>query len=170
MQLRLGVCVLSADIRKRERKLLEKAGFVQSGNSALAPIASTIAIVSTFTCHILLRRKLTAPVVRTAPPPSPALALTTQWRGARLTATLRVHGGARGTVNVATQPDTWKHTLRPHKPLPVASYSGPTISEPPPSASRGNLYVPHTYVPFPLVSATAPLAVAPRCGGAGFSP
>ncbi|XP_040838073.1 ATP-binding cassette sub-family C member 12 isoform X2 [Ochotona curzoniae] len=50
------------DIRKRERKLLEKAGFVQSGNSALAPVASTIAIVLTFTCHILLRRKLTAPV------------------------------------------------------------------------------------------------------------
>ncbi|KAM5207793.1 LOW QUALITY PROTEIN: ATP-binding cassette sub-family C member 12 [Hipposideros larvatus] len=50
------------DIRKRERKLLEKAGFVQSGNSALAPIASTIAIVLTFTCHILLRRKLTASV------------------------------------------------------------------------------------------------------------
>lgn len=50
-------------IRKKERKLLEKAGFVQSGNSALAPIASTIAIVLTFTCHILLRRKLTAPVV-----------------------------------------------------------------------------------------------------------
>ncbi|XP_044777988.1 ATP-binding cassette sub-family C member 12 [Neomonachus schauinslandi] len=50
------------DIRKRERKLLEKAGFVQSGNSALAPIASTIAIVLTFTCHILLRRGLTAPV------------------------------------------------------------------------------------------------------------
>ncbi|KAI4571873.1 hypothetical protein MJG53_013979 [Ovis ammon polii x Ovis aries] len=49
-------------IRKKERKLLEKAGFVQSGNSALAPIASTIAIVLTFTCHILLRRKLTAPV------------------------------------------------------------------------------------------------------------
>ncbi|XP_058562789.1 ATP-binding cassette sub-family C member 12 isoform X5 [Neofelis nebulosa] len=50
------------DIRKRERKLLEKAGFVQSGNSALASIASTIAIVLTFTCHILLRRRLTAPV------------------------------------------------------------------------------------------------------------
>ncbi|KAF4010671.1 hypothetical protein G4228_001928 [Cervus hanglu yarkandensis] len=49
-------------IRKKERKLLEKAGFVQSGNSALTPIASTIAIVLTFTCHILLRRKLTAPV------------------------------------------------------------------------------------------------------------
>ncbi|XP_069406442.1 ATP-binding cassette sub-family C member 12 isoform X4 [Ovis canadensis] len=49
-------------IRRKERKLLEKAGFVQSGNSALAPIASTIAIVLTFTCHILLRRKLTAPV------------------------------------------------------------------------------------------------------------
>ncbi|XP_011844538.1 PREDICTED: multidrug resistance-associated protein 9 [Mandrillus leucophaeus] len=51
-----------ADIRRRERKLLEKAGFVQSGNSALAPIVSTIAIVLTFSCHILLRRKLTAPV------------------------------------------------------------------------------------------------------------
>nr|XP_060506804.1 ATP-binding cassette sub-family C member 12 isoform X1 [Panthera onca] len=50
------------DIRKRERKLLEKAGFVQSGNSALASIESTIAIVLTFTCHILLRRRLTAPV------------------------------------------------------------------------------------------------------------
>ncbi|XP_045298609.1 ATP-binding cassette sub-family C member 12 isoform X3 [Leopardus geoffroyi] len=50
------------DIRKRERKLLEKSGFVQSGNSALASIASTIAIVLTFTCHILLRRRLTAPV------------------------------------------------------------------------------------------------------------
>ncbi|XP_042637639.1 ATP-binding cassette sub-family C member 12 [Orycteropus afer afer] len=50
------------DVRKRERKLLEKAGFVQSGNSALAPIVSTIAIVLTFTCHILLRHKLTAPV------------------------------------------------------------------------------------------------------------
>ena len=50
-------------IRKKERKLLEKAGFVQSGNSALAPIASTFATVLTFTCHILLRRKLTAPVV-----------------------------------------------------------------------------------------------------------
>ncbi|XP_020011029.2 ATP-binding cassette sub-family C member 12 [Castor canadensis] len=50
------------DIRKRERKILEKAGYVQSGNSALAPIVSTIAIVSTFTCHILLKRKLTAPV------------------------------------------------------------------------------------------------------------
>ncbi|XP_037672018.1 multidrug resistance-associated protein 9 [Choloepus didactylus] len=49
-------------IRKRERKLLEKAGFVQSGNSALAPIVSTIAVVLTFSCHILLGRKLTAPV------------------------------------------------------------------------------------------------------------
>lgn len=56
-------CFSLLGIRKKERKLLEKAGFVQSGNSALAPIASTIAIVLTFTCHILLRRKLTAPVV-----------------------------------------------------------------------------------------------------------
>nr|XP_012805668.2 ATP-binding cassette sub-family C member 12 isoform X1 [Jaculus jaculus] len=50
------------DIRKREKKLLQKAGYVQSGNSALAPIVSTMAIVSTFTCHILLKRNLTAPV------------------------------------------------------------------------------------------------------------
>uniref|UniRef100_A0A2K6FZQ9 ATP-binding cassette sub-family C member 12 n=1 Tax=Propithecus coquereli TaxID=379532 RepID=A0A2K6FZQ9_PROCO len=55
------------DIRRRERNLLEKAGFVQSGNSALAPVASAVAIVLTFSCHILLRRKLTAPVVRAAP-------------------------------------------------------------------------------------------------------
>uniref|UniRef100_A0A8C6AIQ6 ATP binding cassette subfamily C member 12 n=1 Tax=Monodon monoceros TaxID=40151 RepID=A0A8C6AIQ6_MONMO len=34
------------DIRKRERRLLEKAGFVRSGNSTLAPIASTIAIAT----------------------------------------------------------------------------------------------------------------------------
>ncbi|XP_055476933.1 ATP-binding cassette sub-family C member 12 [Psammomys obesus] len=54
--------VYGEDIRKRERKLLEKAGYVQSGNSALAPIVSTIAIVSTFSCHIILKRKLTAPV------------------------------------------------------------------------------------------------------------
>ncbi|XP_004629247.1 multidrug resistance-associated protein 9 isoform X1 [Octodon degus] len=50
------------DIRKKERKLLEKAGYIQSGSSALAPVASTIAIVLTFTCHILLRRQLTASV------------------------------------------------------------------------------------------------------------
>ncbi|XP_033616484.1 multidrug resistance-associated protein 9-like isoform X2 [Fukomys damarensis] len=50
------------DIRKRERKLLERAGYVQSGSSALALIVSTIAIVLTFTCHVLLRRKLTASV------------------------------------------------------------------------------------------------------------
>ncbi|KAM8775289.1 ATP-binding cassette sub-family C member 12-like isoform 2-T2 [Rhynchonycteris naso] len=50
------------DIRRQERRLLEKAGFVQSGNSALAPIASTIAIVLTFSGHILLQRQLTAPV------------------------------------------------------------------------------------------------------------
>ncbi|XP_045674831.1 ATP-binding cassette sub-family C member 12 isoform X1 [Phyllostomus hastatus] len=50
------------DIRKKERKLLEKAGLVQSGNSALAPIASTMAIVLTFTGHILLRHRLTASV------------------------------------------------------------------------------------------------------------
>ncbi|XP_054426212.1 ATP-binding cassette sub-family C member 12-like [Pteronotus mesoamericanus] len=50
------------DIRQRERKLLEKAGLVQSGNSALAPIASTMAIVLTFTGHVLLGHRLTAAV------------------------------------------------------------------------------------------------------------
>lgn len=48
-------CFYFTDIRKRERRLLEKAGFVQSGNSTLAPTASTVAIVLIFTCHILLR-------------------------------------------------------------------------------------------------------------------
>ncbi|XP_074149416.1 ATP-binding cassette sub-family C member 12 isoform X1 [Sminthopsis crassicaudata] len=49
-------------IRKKEKKLLERAGFIQSGNSALAPVVSTMAIVLTFTFHVLLKRKLTAPV------------------------------------------------------------------------------------------------------------
>ncbi|XP_036607744.1 multidrug resistance-associated protein 9 [Trichosurus vulpecula] len=49
-------------IRKKEKKLLEKAGLIQSGNSALAPVVSTMAIVLTFTFHVLLKRKLTAPV------------------------------------------------------------------------------------------------------------
>uniref|UniRef100_F7GCF3 ATP-binding cassette sub-family C member 12 n=1 Tax=Monodelphis domestica TaxID=13616 RepID=F7GCF3_MONDO len=49
-------------IRKKEKKLLERAGFIQSGNSALAPVVSTMAIVLTFTFHVLLQRKLTAPV------------------------------------------------------------------------------------------------------------
>ncbi|XP_068938920.1 ATP-binding cassette sub-family C member 12 isoform X2 [Petaurus breviceps papuanus] len=49
-------------IRKKEKKLLERAGFIQSGNSALAPVVSTMAIVLTFTFHVLLERKLTAPV------------------------------------------------------------------------------------------------------------
>ncbi|XP_072488245.1 ATP-binding cassette sub-family C member 12 isoform X2 [Notamacropus eugenii] len=58
-------------IRKKEKKLLERAGFVQSGNSALAPVVSTMAIVLTFTFHALLKRKLTAPVkilVNESPP------------------------------------------------------------------------------------------------------
>ncbi|KFO29862.1 Multidrug resistance-associated protein 9 [Fukomys damarensis] len=55
---------ISDDIRKRERKLLERASYVQSGSSALALIVSTIAIVLTFTCHVLLRRKLTASVMQ----------------------------------------------------------------------------------------------------------
>ncbi|KAH0619618.1 hypothetical protein JD844_000391 [Phrynosoma platyrhinos] len=49
-------------IRKAERKILEKAGYVQSVNSALTPIVSTLAIVMTFFIHTLLKQELTASV------------------------------------------------------------------------------------------------------------
>ncbi|KAJ7311830.1 hypothetical protein JRQ81_006141 [Phrynocephalus forsythii] len=50
------------DIRKGERKMLEKAGYVQSVNSALTPFVSTLAIVLTFFVHTLLKLDLTASV------------------------------------------------------------------------------------------------------------
>ncbi|XP_038609802.1 multidrug resistance-associated protein 9 [Tachyglossus aculeatus] len=49
-------------IRTMEKKLLEKAGYVQSGNSSLTPIVSTVAIVLTFIVHTLLKQELTPPV------------------------------------------------------------------------------------------------------------
>uniref|UniRef100_A0ABM5ETW9 ATP-binding cassette sub-family C member 12-like isoform X1 n=1 Tax=Pogona vitticeps TaxID=103695 RepID=A0ABM5ETW9_9SAUR len=49
-------------IRKGERKILEKAGYVQSVNSALSPIVSTLSIVLTFFFHTLLKQDLTASV------------------------------------------------------------------------------------------------------------
>ncbi|KAL0620437.1 Multidrug resistance-associated protein 9 [Plecturocebus cupreus] len=48
--------------RKGKKKLLEKAGFVQSRNCALAPFVSSIAVMLTFSCHILRRHKLIEPV------------------------------------------------------------------------------------------------------------
>ncbi|XP_062997330.1 ATP-binding cassette sub-family C member 12-like isoform X4 [Elgaria multicarinata webbii] len=49
-------------IRKAERKILEKAGYVQSVNTALTPIVSILSIVLTFSFHTLLKRELTASV------------------------------------------------------------------------------------------------------------
>ncbi|XP_053126322.1 ATP-binding cassette sub-family C member 12 isoform X2 [Hemicordylus capensis] len=49
-------------IRKAERKILEKAGYVQSMNSALTPIVTTLAVVMTFSLHSLLKQELTASV------------------------------------------------------------------------------------------------------------
>ncbi|KAM6430098.1 LOW QUALITY PROTEIN: ATP-binding cassette sub-family C member 12-like [Liasis olivaceus] len=49
-------------IRKAERKTLEKAGYVQSVNSALTPVVSTLAIVMLFSFHTLLKHELTAAV------------------------------------------------------------------------------------------------------------
>ncbi|XP_067406340.1 ATP-binding cassette sub-family C member 12-like [Emydura macquarii macquarii] len=49
-------------IRNMERKILEKAGYVQSVNSALTPIVSTLATVMTFVLHTLLKKELTASV------------------------------------------------------------------------------------------------------------
>uniref|UniRef100_A0A8B9NVH7 ATP-binding cassette sub-family C member 5 n=1 Tax=Apteryx owenii TaxID=8824 RepID=A0A8B9NVH7_APTOW len=50
-------------IRNMENKLLEKAAYVQSVNSALTPIVSALATVLTFTLHTILKQELTASVV-----------------------------------------------------------------------------------------------------------
>ncbi|XP_060538501.1 ATP-binding cassette sub-family C member 12-like [Pantherophis guttatus] len=47
-------------IREAERKILEKAGYFQSVNSALTPVVSTLTIVMLFSFHTLLKRELTA--------------------------------------------------------------------------------------------------------------
>ncbi|KYO27274.1 hypothetical protein Y1Q_0021210 [Alligator mississippiensis] len=49
-------------IRKMERKILEKGGYVQSVNLALTPIVSIVAVVMTFILHTLLKQELTASV------------------------------------------------------------------------------------------------------------
>uniref|UniRef100_A0A8C4KQZ1 ATP-binding cassette sub-family C member 5 n=1 Tax=Dromaius novaehollandiae TaxID=8790 RepID=A0A8C4KQZ1_DRONO len=51
------------DIRNMEKKLLEKAAYAQSVNSALTPVVSALATVLTFTLHTILKQELTAPVV-----------------------------------------------------------------------------------------------------------
>ncbi|NWJ11165.1 MRP9 protein, partial [Crypturellus undulatus] len=50
-------------IRNTEKKLLEKAAYVQSVNCALTPIVSALATVLTFTLHTILKQELTAAVV-----------------------------------------------------------------------------------------------------------
>uniref|UniRef100_A0A670YTR6 ATP binding cassette subfamily C member 12 n=1 Tax=Pseudonaja textilis TaxID=8673 RepID=A0A670YTR6_PSETE len=47
-------------IREVERKILEKAGYVQSVNSALTSIVATLTIVMLFSFHTLLKHELTA--------------------------------------------------------------------------------------------------------------
>ncbi|KAK9392721.1 multidrug resistance-associated protein 9-like [Crotalus adamanteus] len=49
-------------IRETERRILEKAGYVQSVNSALTPVVSTLTIVMLFCFHTLLKRELSAAV------------------------------------------------------------------------------------------------------------
>ncbi|XP_048402987.1 ATP-binding cassette sub-family C member 12 isoform X2 [Stegostoma tigrinum] len=48
------------DVRKTERKILEKAGYVQSVNTSVIPIVPTLATVLTFVVHTLLGYELTA--------------------------------------------------------------------------------------------------------------
>ncbi|XP_078400455.1 ATP-binding cassette sub-family C member 12 [Cetorhinus maximus] len=48
------------DVRQDERKILEKAGYVQSVNNSIAPIVPTLATVLTFVVHTLLGYELTA--------------------------------------------------------------------------------------------------------------
>ncbi|XP_059848901.1 ATP-binding cassette sub-family C member 12 [Hypanus sabinus] len=54
-----------SDVRKNEKKILEKAGYVQSVNSSLVPIVPTLATVLTFVVHTLLGYELTASVAFT---------------------------------------------------------------------------------------------------------
>ncbi|XP_067906009.1 ATP-binding cassette sub-family C member 12 [Heterodontus francisci] len=49
-----------SDVRKDERKILEKAGYVQSVNTSVAPIVPTLATVLAFVVHTLLGYELTA--------------------------------------------------------------------------------------------------------------
>uniref|UniRef100_H3AXD2 ATP-binding cassette sub-family C member 5 n=1 Tax=Latimeria chalumnae TaxID=7897 RepID=H3AXD2_LATCH len=53
------------DVRKHERKILEKAGYVQSVNSAITPIVPTLAIILTFVVHTVLKLELNATVAFT---------------------------------------------------------------------------------------------------------
>ncbi|XP_078526662.1 ATP-binding cassette sub-family C member 12 isoform X2 [Lissotriton helveticus] len=46
-------------MRKLEKKILEKAGYVQSVNSAVIPVVVTLATVLTFVVHTLLKQELT---------------------------------------------------------------------------------------------------------------
>ncbi|GCB79038.1 hypothetical protein scyTo_0021261 [Scyliorhinus torazame] len=49
-----------SDVRKDERKILEKAGYVQSVNTSIIPIVPTLASVLIFMVHTQLRYDLTA--------------------------------------------------------------------------------------------------------------
>lgn len=49
-----------SDVRKDEKKILEKAGYVQSVNSAVTPIVPTLSTVATFILHTSLRLNLLA--------------------------------------------------------------------------------------------------------------
>ncbi|XP_062922995.1 ATP-binding cassette sub-family C member 12 isoform X1 [Mobula hypostoma] len=53
-------------VRKKERKILEEAGYVQSANSSLVPIVPALATVLTFVVHTLLGYELTASVAFSA--------------------------------------------------------------------------------------------------------
>ncbi|XP_043937883.1 ATP-binding cassette sub-family C member 12 [Protopterus annectens] len=49
-----------SDVRNDEKKILEKAGYVQSVNSAVTPIVPTLSTVATFILHTSLRQNLLA--------------------------------------------------------------------------------------------------------------
>ncbi|XP_069757764.1 ATP-binding cassette sub-family C member 12 isoform X2 [Narcine bancroftii] len=54
-----------SDVRKNEKRILEKAGYVQSINSSLTPTVPTLATILTFVVHTLLGCELTAAVAFT---------------------------------------------------------------------------------------------------------
>ena len=59
----LSLC-LSEDVRAEEKKILERAGLVQSLTVGVAPVVVVMASVCTFTLHMALGYDLTASQVR----------------------------------------------------------------------------------------------------------
>lgn len=66
-----AVCFLwlSSDIRKKEKLLLQKAGYIQSLNNAITTVIPTVATILAFIAHTSLGHELTSTSVSASVPP-----------------------------------------------------------------------------------------------------